>query len=161
MSPNLKAFLDTIAVSEIGRALLAVSDDGYNVIVGSTAEHPILFDSYATHPHRAVTLTIGGKQVTSTAAGRYQILGRYADAYIKQLALPDFGHDSQDSIAVQMMRECDALRSIEAGRLDDALFRCRSRWASLPLAGYEQHENKIEDLRAAYIEAGGMLSNTA
>ncbi|TPQ32162.1 glycoside hydrolase, partial [Burkholderia ubonensis] len=34
---NRVAFLDTVAVSEIGAALLAKSDDGYNVLVGSTA----------------------------------------------------------------------------------------------------------------------------
>jgi hypothetical protein len=42
MSPNLKAFLDMIAWSEIGPALLAKSDNGYNVCVGSTPEKPIL-----------------------------------------------------------------------------------------------------------------------
>jgi len=158
LSPNLKAFLDTIAVSEIGRELLAVSDDGYNVIVGSTAAKPDLFDSYATHPHKARTLTIRGKQVISTAAGRYQILGRYADVYIKQLFLPDFGHDSQDKIAVQLIQECDAMRAIEKGDIATALFKCRSRWASLPSAGYDQHENTLADLMQAYTEAGGSVA---
>jgi hypothetical protein len=34
LEPNLAAFLDMIAVSEIGPKLLSKSDDGYNVVVG-------------------------------------------------------------------------------------------------------------------------------
>jgi len=81
VSPNLKAFLDMIAVSELGEALLAASDDGYNgVIAGSTAKGPILFESYADHPRRVMELRIKGKVVKSSAAGRYQLLARYFDA---------------------------------------------------------------------------------
>src|SRR5205807_8318471 len=36
ISANVRAFSDTVAVSELGRALIAASDNGYNVIVGST-----------------------------------------------------------------------------------------------------------------------------
>ena len=68
MTSNEKAFLDMIAFSEIGTALLVKSDNGYNVLVGSTAAKPLLFDSYADHPR------IYNKQFNSTAAGRYQLL---------------------------------------------------------------------------------------
>lgn len=157
MSPNLRAFLDMLAHSELGDALLAVSDDGYNVIVGSTAKNPHLFSSYADHPKRLVTMVIRGQILKSTAAGRYQILSRYFAAYKPMLKLLDFGHAAQDAIAVQMIRECKALADIEAGRFAQAVEKCKSRWASLPGAGYDQHENKIADLQAAYIKAGGRL----
>jgi muramidase (phage lysozyme) len=55
--PKVLAFLDMIAHSEIGDALLAVSDDGYNVIVGSTAAKPHLLASYADHPQIVVKLS--------------------------------------------------------------------------------------------------------
>lgn len=152
MTPNQRAFLDMIAHSEIGQALLAVSDNGYNVIVGSTPEKPILFYDYSQHPHRYV------KRMNSTAAGRYQILARYADAYIEMLHLPDFGPTSQDVIALQMIRECRAIPLIEAGSFDAAVKACASRWASFPGAGYGQHENKLDELRAAYQQAGGTLA---
>lgn len=158
MSPNLKAFLRMIAVSEIGEPLLARSDDGYNVIVGSTAGKPDLFTSYADHPRKLVTLIIRGKVVKSTAAGRYQILERYFDHYRKQLGLPDFGHESQDCIALQLIRECRAINDIEAGLFDVAVHKCRSRWASLPGAGYGQHENALENLRLAFVDGGGRLA---
>lgn len=149
---NLGAFLDMLAVSEIGTELLKVSDNGYNVIVGSTPQSPILFHSYATHPRRHQP------SMNSDAAGRYQFMGRYWEHYRKQLTLPDFGYDSQDRWAIQLIRECKALKLIEEGRFDEAVHACRSRWASLPGAGYGQHENALEDLRVAYQDAGGLVA---
>lgn len=87
LTANEKAFLDMIAYSEIGPELLALSDNGYNVIVGSTPKNPLLFTSYADHPRRLITLRPGLK---STAAGRYQLLSRYFDSYKKQLHLRTF-----------------------------------------------------------------------
>jgi len=163
MSPNLRAFLDMIAYSELGPDILAQSDDGYNVLVGSTPDDVHLFDSYADHPRQLITLMIKARdgthmEVQSTAAGRYQILMRYFDVYRMQLGLPDFGHNPQDLIAVQMIRECKAVNDIEAGRFDDAVAKCASRWASLPKAGYGQHENDLTDLRTAFVAAGGALA---
>lgn len=156
MSPNLKAFLDMIAFSELGAALLAESDDGYNVIVGSTPAHPILFSRYTDHPRRLMTMMIKGRTVQSTAAGRYQILARYFDAYKKQLGLPDFGHDSQDRIAVQLIGECRAMPLILAGRFDAAVAACSSRWASLPGNRDDQHQNGLAALHTAYLASGGV-----
>ena len=80
LEPNLAAFLDMIAVSEIGPKLLSKSDDGYNVVVGGT-----LFEDYSQHPSILVPLPKLG--ISSTAAGRYQLLRRYFVAYKKQLNL--------------------------------------------------------------------------
>ena len=151
MTSNLQAFLDMIAYSEIGPRLLKASDNGYNVIVGSTPEKPILFYDYRDHPRVYI------KAINSTAAGRYQILARYFDAYKSQLNLPDFSPQSQDAIAVQLIKECRALGDIEAGLLAFAIKKCSSRWASLPGAGYGQHENAYPVLAAAYRTAGGAI----
>ena len=150
---NVLAFLDMIAVSEIGTRLLTVSDDGYNVIVGSTPQAPILFDDYAQHPRRYQ------RAQNSDAAGRYQIMSRYWEHYRVQLGLPDFGKRSQDLWAIQLIRECRALSLIQGGLFADAVHACRSRWASFPGAGYGQHENALEPLRAAYVDAGGAISD--
>lgn len=149
---NVLAFLDMIAVSEIGARLLAVSDDGYNVIVGSTPQDPILFDDYSKHPRQYQ------KNMNSDAAGRYQFMGRYWEHYRKQLNLPDFGKRSQDIWALQLIRECRALDLIKNGQFQEAVHACRSRWASFPGAGYGQHENKLADLQTAYGAAGGRLN---
>lgn len=155
---NRAAFLSMIAVSELGHKLIAVSDNGYNVIVGSTPEHPVLFSDYADHPRRLMRMTIKGKKIASTGAGRYQILERYFDHYKTQLGLPDFSPASQDKIALQLIRECKALDDIDNGRFGEALRKCRSRWASLPGAGYGQHENAENYLLDAYLDAGGKLA---
>lgn len=150
MSPNLKAFLDTIAWSELGDKLLAVSDRGYNVCVGSTPSKPILFTSYATHPMKRC------KELNSDAAGRYQFMGRYWSHYRGQLGLTDFSPAAQDAWAVRLIRECKALDDVEAGRFEAAVYRCNSRWASFPGAGYGQPEHKMQDLKERFIRYGGV-----
>jgi muramidase (phage lysozyme) len=157
---NRKAFLDMIADSEIGAALLAVSDNGYNVIVGSTARDPDLFDSYADHPRKHVELHMNhGLVIYSTAAGRYQLLAKYYDSYKKKLKLADFSPVNQDAIAIQQIKECRALPDIDAGRIEKAVLKCDHIWASFPGAGYkDQHENKMEQLTSAYQKAGGRIS---
>lgn len=152
---NRKAFLDMIAVSELGRALLAKSDNGYNVIVGSTPSAPILFSSYADHPRRLINIRAG---LSSTAAGRYQLLARYFDVYKRHLGLKDFSPASQDAIALQQIKERGALPLIDIGKFDDAVARVRNIWASLPGAGYGQNEHSIDHLRAAYVFAGGEVA---
>ena len=152
MSPQLRAFLDTIAASE-GTA--DIGEHGYNCLVGSTPQKPVLFASYADHPRVKVQLRPG---LVSTAAGRYQILARYYDVYKARLSLPDFGPGSQDAIAIEMIREQGALPDVEAGRFDDAVTKCANIWASLPGAGYGQHENRIADLRRAFTTSGGVVA---
>lgn len=152
LHPNLAAFLDMIAVSEIGAALLVKSDNGYNVCVGSTPAQPILFPSYATHPRRR------SDAQNSDAAGRYQFMGRYWEHYKTQLRLPDFGPVSQDKWCIQLIRECRAIDAIEDGRFEEAVHLCRSRWASLPGAGYGQHENDLSHLVAVYRQKGGVVA---
>ena len=155
ITKNRRAFLDMIAWAEIGPGLLDVSDNGYNCIVGSTAVFPVLMKSYADHPRRLIPLRPGLK---STAAGRYQLLSKYFDAYKKALRLTDFSPASQDAIALQQIKECRAIPAIDAGHFDLAVAQCARIWASFPGAGYNQHEHKIEDLRAAYVRAGGGLA---
>lgn len=148
---NLDAFLTMIAVSE---GTQYIGDRGYNVIVGSTPSHPILFDSYADHPRRLIELRPG---LSSSAAGRYQILAGMYDAYKARLHLTDFSPAAQDSIATQMIRERGALGHIAAGDIPGAVERCASIWASLPGNDYGQHQNTLAALQSAFQSAGGTL----
>ncbi len=154
MDPNLKAFLDAIATSEIGVVMLAMpeTDNGYKVMVGSTPDHLLLLPSYALHPR------IHNPSMNSDAAGRYQFMGRYWSTYKIQLGLPDFGPDSQDKWAIQLIKECKALDDVLTGHFAAALGKCSSRWASLPGAGYGQHENTLTSLQDAYEQAGGTFA---
>ncbi|MCY1285261.1 Phage lysozyme [compost metagenome] len=148
---NVLAFLDMLAWSE-GTSILRGSDDGYNVIVGGG-----LFNSYADHPRQLVSLP--RYKISSTAAGRYQLLARYWDAYRKSLNLiGGFTPENQDRVALQQIRERRALDDIKAGRIPQAIEKCRNIWASLPGAGYGQREHKLDDLLAHYVAAGGVLA---
>ncbi len=163
MTPQLKAFLDTIAWSEIGPKLLACSNDGYDVCVGSTPAHPILFHDYSRHPGFEAKRYPDGPGVSrneatnSDAAGRYQVMGWLWPTYRDQLHLPDFGPGSQDLIALQLIKECRAVDDIANGYITQAVFKCRSRWASFPAAGYGQRENPMPALLAAFRAAGGVV----
>lgn len=153
MHPNLKAFLDMLAYSEgTDHPRQRTRDRGYDVIVGGS-----LMDSYADHPRKVVDLP--KLNIKSTAAGRYQILSRFWDVYRRQLGLSGgFTPANQDRVALQLIGECNALADIEAGRIADAIRKCRSRWASLPGAGYGQHEHKLDTLIAQYRKAGGVVA---
>lgn len=149
---NVCAFLDAIAFSEgTDNGRQRTNNHGYDVIVGGG-----LFTSYADHPRKLVALPSLG--IKSTAAGRYQLLSRYYDAYKKTLGLKDFSPLSQDLIAIQQIRERKALQLIQAGQFEQAVRQVRNIWASLPGAGYGQHEHKLENLLAAYRKAGGTVA---
>ena len=149
MTKNEVAFLKTIGFSEIGRDLLAHSDDGYNVLLGGT-----LFASYADHPRK--NITVNG--LTSTAAGKYQILERNYDFYKVSLGLPDFSPHSQDCIALELLKEVGADQLINQGHFEQAIIKANRIWASLPNSPYGQHTNVMGYLKAFYENVGGTLA---
>lgn len=169
MNANRKAFLDMIAFSEgtrEGQHPLTVRD-GYDVIVTGT-DGPEVFSNFVAHPfapeypgnggYKRPSRQINRKGLTSNAAGRYQFMLVHWQHYKKALGLPDFGPDSQDKWALQLIRERGALPLIDGGNFALAVERCRNLWASLPGAGYGQHENKLEKLQTAYLAAGGHVA---
>lgn len=152
-SAQLTAFLTMLAQSE-GTESCGTSH-GYDCLVGSTPKKPVLFTSYADHPRVFVPLRPG---LTSSAAGRYQILARNYDAYKRTLKLPDFSPASQDAIAVQMIREQHALSDIETGHLANAIDKCNNVWASLPGSPYGQRTNTFQQCCVWFQNAGGVLA---
>ena len=151
MTPNQSAFLSSIAFSE-GTSLIPNSDNGYMVLVGSTPTHPLLFTSYADHPR------ILNTALDSTAAGRYQLLERYYDAYKLMLDLPDFSPDSQDTIALRQIYESGAADDVANGNFTSAIAKVAHLWASLPGAAYGQHTNTFAQVAKAYTDAGGVIN---
>ena len=144
---NVLAFLDMLAWSEGTKGR---GDDGYNIIVGGSQ-----FSGYADHPRQLIDLPRLG--IKSTAAGRYQLLARYWDAYRKQLQLDDFSPVNQDKVAIQQIRERKAYQLVVSGQIEAAIIACSNIWASLPGAGYGQREHSMEDLLRQYFEFGGKL----
>jgi muramidase (phage lysozyme) len=150
---NVLAFLDMIAFSE-GTSTVKGSDDGYNVLYGGG-----LFHGYQDHPRQRLTFPINGKPVTSTAAGRYQLLERYWDAYRVSMRLQGgYTPENQDRIALQQIRERRALDDIKAGRIVEAIQKCSNIWASFPGNNYGQNPHRAEKLLAFFDKAGGTFA---
>lgn len=152
LNPNLAAALDTVAFSELGAALLAATDDGYNVLVGATASEPLLFPEYSRHPD------LINYKFNSTAAGRYQIIHATWRSLQAMLNLPDFGPVSQDRAALELIREKGAVELFSDGHLRTAIAACSPVWASLPGSTAGQHLQQYRDLEAAFVAAGGTLA---
>ena len=146
--PITAAFLDLLAYAEGTKGL---GDDGYDKLVNPAG----FFTDYRIHPNVSVIVRPG---LVSTAAGRYQHLSRHWRHYQMLLALPDFGPESQDTWAIQLIRERKALADVVDGRIPQAIAKCANIWASLPGAGYGQREHKLADLLAKFTEFGGVLA---
>lgn len=152
---NLQAFLRLIRHGETTQ-----SDDAYRWLVGSTKARPTLFDSFADHPRRRVRLVIKGKVVWSTAAGAFQIIAPTWDEMAPKYKLADFTPINQDIAAAGLVHRRGALRDVIDGRIDEAIRKCRKEWASLPGAGYNQHERTTRELLAVYESHGGRISTS-
>lgn len=151
---NVVAFLDTIAWAEgTDNGRQPTKQNGYDVLVGGG-----LFTDLSKHPAKLVRLNA---KLASTAAGRYQFLSRTWGNLQRQLRLPDFGPLSQDKACIELIRGRKALDAVKAGQFDKAVALFSKEWASLPGAGYGQHEQSLEKLRAVYQKTGGKVGGSA
>ncbi|MEX1841166.1 glycoside hydrolase family 104 protein [Enterobacter cloacae] len=160
ISDNLQAFLDALAWSEGTSTSPATKCSGYDVIVTGIDGKPEIFTDFSDHPFNKgrPSKKINSRGLTSNASGRYQFMLKDWAHYKAQLGLPDFGPDSQDKWAIQLIKERKALPDIEAGNIESAVNKCRNIWASLPGAGYGQREHSMEELVARYKAAGGTVA---
>jgi len=142
---KLKAFGEMIAWAEIGPYLLAASDNGYNVLVGSTLRYPLLFYSYDDHPK------IYNPQYNSTAAGRYQIIKSTWSCVKNILKLPDFSPESQDKAMRYLVEKRGANALLEMDDINSAIVACSKEWASLAGSTSGQHQFDLETLRNIYL----------
>lgn len=149
---NVAAFLDMLAVSEgTDNGRQKTKHHGYDVMVGGG-----LIPNFVDHPRKLVKLPRYG--ISSSAAGRYQFLKRTWDGLVQKLGLPDFSPASQDLACVELLKQRRAYLLVQAGKFDAAVRACSKEWASLPGAGYGQHEQKLDALKAAYVRAGGVVA---
>ena len=142
---NVQAFLRVIRAGE-GTA----DEDGYRRHFGGE-----LFTDFSRHPNRVITKPLAGKQLSSTAAGAYQFLGRTWSECQGALKLPDFSPASQDLAAVFLISRRKGLEHILAGRLEQAIAACAKEWASLPGSPYGQPVKTVAQCRAVYEQHGG------
>lgn len=144
-NPNVRAFLRMLRHGE-GTA----GDNGYRVQFGGG-----LFASFVDHPREPITRNLGGKPITSTAAGAYQFLARTWDGLVKQYGFADFGPKNQDLGAVALIAGRGALADVIAGRFEQAVIKCNREWASLPGSPYGQPVVTMARARQEYETHGG------
>lgn len=126
--PRVRRFLDAIGTAE------DTDKHGYYTAFGG-----VRLESLADHPRQLYDFkqTDGTPNKTS-AAGRYQFLQSTWDDLAKSLTLPDFGPESQDIGAVELLRRNGALPAVLAGDYDTAIKKSGGTWASLPSSPYAQ-----------------------
>lgn len=149
--PNVHAFLRMIRHGE-GTA----DEDGYRRMFGGG-----LFDSFADHPRRRITKHLGGKPITSTAAGAPQFLERTWDGLVKQYGFADFTPKNQDLGCVALIKGRHALDDVIAGRFEQAVMKCNKEWASLPGSPYGQPVVTMARARQEYEAHGGTYGAAA
>lgn len=121
---RLAAALETIAAAE---------GANYDTVVGGGK-----FSDYSRHPNRVGLITGDGP---STAAGRYQITKSTYNDIAPRLGITDFTPESQDKIAIELLRRKGALDDILNGDLERAFGKLGGTWQGLP-TGTSRHQGK-------------------
>jgi muramidase (phage lysozyme) len=150
--PNVRAFLRVIRQGESNQ-----TDNAYRMMFGGE-----LFEgSFADHPRRKITKPLGGKPITSSAAGAYQFLERTWTSLVALYGFSDFSPKNQDLGAVALIEGRKALDDVLAGKFDVAVRKCALEWASLPGSPYGQPMMSIEKARQLYVSFGGEFAPAA
>jgi muramidase (phage lysozyme) len=148
--PNIAAFLTAIASAEGGGYYFK-----YGAVKGRSNDRWRFTDT-STHPGTG----IDGK---STAAGMYQITRATWQHHGGKLGLTDFTPQTQDLIAVEILRSIGAIEPIMAGDIVQVMPKVARIWASLPMGpGLRnryppQRYVPFEEFLAAYTSAGGKV----
>lgn len=158
---NVVAFLRVLTQSE-GTASQA---DPYRVCYGyrhtiqDLAEHPTITGEWGGEvlSDRMCSLAGFGPGCKSTAAGAYQINKPTWLDVKGRLGLRDFSQASQDAAAVNLVARCGALEDVKAGRFNEAVRKCRNRWASLPGNSAGQGQRTYAQLGQWFTTAGGRM----
>lgn len=138
---------DDVLGNERCRAFLALirkaEGAGYSTLFGGGT-----FASYADHPRQRISRPLGGRLLTSTAAGAYQFLARTWDECAAACGLKDFSPASQDTAALFLIDRREALEDVLAGDWARAIDKCNKEWASLPGSPYGQPTRPVAECLA-------------
>lgn len=148
---NMQAFLRVIREGETSQ-----DDSAYRMVFGGG-----FIESMAYHPRKPITDQLGGKAITSSAAGAYQFLSSTWDECAAELGLTDFGHDAQDLAAVYLIHRRGAFDDVIQGRIELAIKKCNREWASLPGSPYGQPVMTLERAIDTYKRWGGQIGSTS
>ena len=131
-NPNVRKFLDMIQKAEGSKGY----DYGFNNVKLANLDD---------HPRKSSSFTqTDGKKNTTNAAGKYQFMEKTWDGVKNKLNLKDFGPQSQDAAAVELLRQRGALDAIRSGDWSTALTKTGPEWASLPTSPYKQAKRSMD-----------------
>lgn len=152
--PEIQAFLDMISFSEG-----TYTSDGYHTVYGV---HERLKD-LKTHPDKVIRELSHGKQLSSSAAGRYQFLYKTWEELVEKYHFKNFGPFNQDLAAIALLHNINAISDIENKDIPAAISKASTLWASFPGSPYGQPTKSLEVLlhvwgeRYAYYNSGVKL----
>ena len=115
----MRAFLKAIADAEGGGY-----DFKYGAVKGKRND-PWRFSDFSTHPGPG----FGGK---TTAAGMYQITVDTWRQHGGKMGLSDFSPNTQDLMAVEIIRSVGVIEKINSGDVAGAMEPVAKKWAALP-----------------------------
>ena len=137
-NPNLTRFLDFLGKAE---------GADWDTIVGGRK-----FSDFSQHPNVVGLRTAEGP---STAAGRYQITGTTYRDVAPKLGITDFSPESQNRIAIELIRRGGALDDVLSGNYESAVKKLGSTWASLPSSPYSQPKRDWNFVKANLQSSSG------
>ncbi|RSZ55558.1 glycoside hydrolase family 104 protein [Massilia atriviolacea] len=117
--PNIRAFL---------RAMCHCLGGGVDFLDGAIRgrrNDPWRFTDFSTHPG-------AGHNGRCTAAGLYRITREVWQEVGARMDLSDFGAETQELIAVEVLRQLGVLGNIQAGDIDATLQAAAASWPGLP-----------------------------
>jgi muramidase (phage lysozyme) len=120
-------------------------DAAYTVVNGGSH-----FTDFSKHPYEGLRTTEGGK-----ACGAYQIIPTTWAGLVKQYGFSDFSPSSQDLAFVALVAGRHALEDVIAGRVTDAIEKCRPEWTSLPGAAENSGRYTMDMALQLYQQYGG------
>ena len=161
---KVKSFLDTIAYAEG-----TYHKNGYKSLFTGK-----IFDNFSDHPRRKITassikiLNLSNRikhmlfnrfniystnniKLTSSAAGRYQILAPTWDNITLKLNLSDFSPINQDRAAVYLLKIKNIIDYIINNQFEIAIRKASKVWASLPGSTYGQPIISLKKLKEFYL----------
>lgn len=148
-NPNVRSFLGMIGSAE------GTDKNGYNTLFGGGK-----VESLSDHPRQLFDFTeTTGRPNKTTAAGRYQFLSNTWDEQAKKLGLQDFGPQSQDLAAINLLRERGILPDVLQGNWEAAVKKSGPIWASLPSSPYPQPRQSNEFVMNR-LNQNNMVANT-
>ena len=147
--PNIRAFL---------RAMCHCLGGGVDFLDGAIRgrrNDPWRFADFSTHPGP-------GHNGVSTEAGLYRITREVWREYGARMDLLDFCAETQELIAVEVLRDVGALGKIQAGDIDASLLAAAPVWPGLPKAPagqarFAMPDAAYESFLQKYGECGGAI----